>query len=485
MAEPIVSRVLNDVQRHALIAPGDTVVVAVSGGADSLCLLYVLHALMPRLACHLHVAHLDHALRPASADDAAFVAARSAALGLRCTVERRDVATLGRERRLSVETAARTARYAFLRTVAAELGATTIATGHTLDDQAETLLLRLARGSGLNGLAGMRPRRDDVIRPLLEISHAETSAYCAALGLQPRDDESNHSPAHDRNRVRHEALPRLAAIQPAATANIARAARLLAADLALVERLAGRALDDAVTRRDGDRITLSVARWSTAEPELRPHMLRLLLIRLLGQAEGFDERHYALIRDALDPWTRDAALTLPKGIVLRRHDDVAVLGAPAAPLPPLDDATLPVPGAVVTAAGTLRAERACAPSDWSTVPASVAYLDAAAAGAALQVRAWRRGDRLWPLGCAGTRKVQDIFVDAKIPRALRQRIPIVTGARGIAWIAGLCSGEAYRVAPGTAAVRVIWSPDCPDLSEQAGHGATRQPHAAKPLARAG
>lgn len=456
MFDDVLRRVHAYILQHTLIAPGDTVIVAVSGGADSVCLLALLHALAPQLECRLHVAHLDHALRAASKADAASVATHAAALGLPCTLERRDVRALARERRLSLETAARAARYDFLRAVAAKEGATCIATGHTRDDQAETLLLHLARGSGLAGLAGMTPRRDGLIRPLLEISHAETLACCAALGLTPREDASNRSPAHRRNRLRHEVLPLLESIQPAAGANLARAARLLAVDLALIERLAARALARAVVESDGARVTLSVREWAQAPPELRPHVLRQLLSRLRGSAEGFDERAYERMLGALAPDASETRLSLPKRLVLERRGALAVLGPVPAPLAPLGCYQLPVPGAVETEAGRLRAEMATALRVWTDVPAHVAYLDPAACGAALLVRAWRPGDRLRPLGLGGTRKVQDIFVDRKIPRTMRRRVPIVEGTRGIAWVAGLCVSDEYRVETGAPARRLTW-----------------------------
>ncbi len=460
----IVARVRAYILRHELCAAGDMVVAAVSGGADSLCLLYILHELAPLLGLRLHVAHLDHALRPGSAGDTLFVAAQARALGLPYTVDRLDVGAMARHERLSVETAARTARYLFLRAVAAAEGARVITTGHTRDDQAETVLMHLARGSGLNGVAGMAPRRDDIARPLLEISHAEALAYCAAEGLAPREDESNRSAEYRRNGVRHAVLPRLDELYPGASANIARAARLLADDLTLIERLGRRALDDAILSTDVARVELSALYWNNAEPELRPHMLRLLLDQLLGDAAGFDERTYTLMLAACAPHAPDTTLTLPKVLTLVRRGDTVTLGRPEpTPPPPLQDAVLPIPGQVATEVGLLRADRATAPHDWSSTPPDVAYLDPVAAGSTLTVRAWRPGDRVRPLGMAGTRKVQDLFVDRKVPRARRRRIPIVEGTRGIAWVAGLCIGEEYRVAGGAEAVRLTWEFDTPSI----------------------
>jgi len=454
--DALIARVRSYIAQHNLIAPGDTVVAAVSGGADSLCLLHILKALTPTLGYRLHVAHVDHALRNSSAADAVFVTSLAAEWGLPWTMERRDIGALARLGGVSIETAARAARYEVLRAAARAVGAAGIATGHTRDDQAETLLLHLARGSGLNGLAGMRPRRGDVIRPLLEIDRAETVAYCAAVGLDPRDDESNLSPAHARNRLRHDVLPRLADVQPGAGRNIARAARLLADDLTLIERLARRALARAVLRQDPARVTFSAARWAEIDPELRPHALRLLLSDLQGgHADGFDERAYASMLRALEPGG-SPALTLPKGLVVTRQGDKVVLGRPITPLAPLGTYTLDVSDAVRTEAGVVRAELAVAPTRWSSVPSNVAYLHPNVAGTRLVVRAWRPGDRMRPLGMEGTRKVQDIFTDRKAPRHARARTPIVEGPRGIAWVAGLCTGEAYRAEPARLAVKLVW-----------------------------
>ncbi len=493
----LASRVGSYIERHALIVPGDTVVVAVSGGADSLCLLYLLHALAPALGCRLHVAHLDHALRPDSAADATFVAEHAAALGLPCATRRQDVASLARQRRLSPEHAGRLARYAFLREVAIEVAAAVaapvdppriapIATGHTRDDQAETLLLNLARGSGLAGAAGMLPGRAGIVRPLLEVTRAETEAYCKARGLAPREDESNRSPCYARNRLRQEVLPLLEAVQPSARANLAHAARRLAGDLALIERLAASALNRAMTVQPGVpvqpdvasesgvcvdssaapddfpsplAVRLSVGGWAAAEPELRPHMLRLLLRRVLGHAEGFGEREYTAMLRALAPDAPPMTLTLPKGLVLTRHGAEAALGPPSSPVAALGAYRLPIPGRVRTPAGVVRAEYAPAPADWRGVPSHEAYLDRAAAGTELVVRGRRPGDRVQPLGLGGTRKVHDVLIDRKVPWTQRDHIPIVDGPRGIAWVAGVCIGEPYRV-QGAAdpAVRLTWEP---------------------------
>jgi tRNA(Ile)-lysidine synthase len=457
MINEIEGRVRAFVREHRLLARGEGVVVAVSGGADSLCLLYVLAALRADFDLLIHVAHLDHRLRPESALDAAFVVAEAARLNLTCTIGRRDVPALVRERRLSVESAARLARYAFLREVAAAQSAAAIATGHTRDDQAETVLFHLIRGSGLSGLAGMRPRSGDIIRPLLALGRHETEAYCAARELVPRRDPSNLAPDYTRNRLRHQALPLLDTIQPAAAANIAAAARRLLSDLQYIERCAATALAAALDSEDPGCMRLDAARWREADAALWPHMLRLALVRLLGSAEGFGERHYRAIGAALASDGPAMRLDLPRGLTFGREAGSAILTtATIQASAPLGERTLPVPGSVVTPYGTLTAELATAPSTWREVPPTTAYLDPLAAGSPLCVRAWWPGDRMQPLGSGGTRKVQDILVDRKVPRPQRHRLALVEGRRGLAWIAGVCTAEPYRARPGEEAVRLTW-----------------------------
>ena len=233
-------------QRYRLFNPGETVVVGVSGGPDSLCLLHLLRRLAPELRLWLHVAHLHHGLRGAEADaDAAFVAELADCWGLPCTVGRIDVAALAREAGLSLEEAARQARYRFLAEVAEAGGASTLSVGHNADDQAETVLMHFLRGSGAAGLRGMLPRTplDDyrlfpaedgdlgdslslsgprvavsprlhLVRPLLAIPRTDIESYCAEYRLAPRFDRSNEDTTFFRNRLRHELLPILAAVAP-------------------------------------------------------------------------------------------------------------------------------------------------------------------------------------------------------------------------------------------------------------------------------
>jgi tRNA(Ile)-lysidine synthase len=218
-------------------APGDGVAVAVSGGADSLALLHALRVLAGPRDWRLAVLTVDHGLRPGSAADAAFVADHAKALGLPARVLTLTPADLEAHRPAGPEAAARAARYAALWPAADALGCRWLATGHTLDDQAETVLLQLLRGAGLDGLAGMSVRSGRLLRPLLDVRRAQTRACCAAAGLPWREDPSNATDTPLRNRVRHHLLPLLEDLRPGATTTLARTATLAADERAWLDPL--------------------------------------------------------------------------------------------------------------------------------------------------------------------------------------------------------------------------------------------------------
>ncbi|HVR88635.1 MAG TPA: tRNA lysidine(34) synthetase TilS [Candidatus Limnocylindria bacterium] len=407
--------VLRFAHEHDLLRPGP-LLVAVSGGTDSTALLLLLTDLAPKLGLVLHVAHFDHRTRPrAAAADAAFVASLADRCGAPIRIGRAD-------RAAKSEDDGRELRYAFLRRAARETGALAIATGHTRDDQAETVLLHAVRGSGLAGIAGMRPRRDDIVRPLLGIGRAETALICHEAGVAPREDPTNASLAFARNRVRHRVLPELERINPEARAALARLADAAAAVSAATRARAERALDGA---RSGAGIALD-----RLPPEVRDDALAIAWERHSGRPLN------ARQRKALGHLARDragsAALDLPGGRV-RREYALIRFDAPA-PAAGADIARLIVGQPVEWSGWTIML------SDAPQAPADMPLQAPAPAAGALLVRSRRPGDRLAdPLRM----KVQDLFTDAKVPARLRPTHPLVTTETGeVWWVVGL--KHAYR-----------------------------------------
>ena len=255
---PLIDRVLRTLQRRLRVPRGTPVVAAVSGGADSVALAWLLADLSARGALALRgLAYFSHGLRgPDDTVDEAFVTALAARIGVPVRVGRGDVAKLAADRRESIEAAGRRARYEFLSAAAADLGAECIATGHSVEDQAETVLLRLLRGASLRGLSGIRGRRGAIIRPLIECRRAELRAYLAARGERHREDPSNADVRFARNRVRHELLPVIDRLAKGGIEALARTALLAADDEALLTRAAASTAQRIVIAEAADRNTL-------------------------------------------------------------------------------------------------------------------------------------------------------------------------------------------------------------------------------------
>lgn len=426
-------------REHALLRPGP-LLVAVSGGTDSTALLLILHDLVDEHGLVLHVAHFDHRARPrASAVDAQYVADLAARCGAAVRVGRAAAKPASEE-------AARTARYDFLRRAAAELGATAIATGHTRDDQAETVLLHAARGSGLAGIAAMRPSRDGIVRPLLAIGREHTVAVCAAAGVTPREDPSNRSLRFARNRVRHKVLPELAKLNPRAAEALARLASSAAEATDALRAVAERATDDAFedpTAGGGGSIDLDRL---GPDATVREEALALLWQRATGRT--LSARSRAAL--AAEAGRRDgsASLDLPGGRALREYARLRLLPrvVPRARSAAAELA-LEAERPVRWGGWTLLLTRgdATAPSDPADLPAEhVRDPDREMHSAVaprppegLRVRARRPGDRM----AGDTRaKVQDVLTDAKVPAAGRDALPLVVGASGeVWWIPGVTS----------------------------------------------
>jgi tRNA(Ile)-lysidine synthase len=398
----LADRVGREVGRQAVFLPGERVLAAVSGGPDSLALLAILRELVPRLGLHLAVAHFDHGWRADSAEDARFTAAVARDWGLSCLL---GGAPEPVDQVDQSEDAARRARYAFLRRAARETGSAVIALGHTRDDQVETLLLHLLRGSGSHGLSAMRPRSGDLARPLLGVSRAEIEVYLRQQGLEPRRDPSNADLRYRRNRLRRLVIPALDAFDPAARRLLARAAEILAEEDRLLEDEAAR-LDPGVL--DDSRALRSI-----------PVALQRRLLRRLHPELSFAQ------------------------IESLRARPVGAQRARASTPSEATPGSLPAPGRALSAEPC-----GCDPSSFrARDPAG--HVDGDTLALPLEITTRRPGDRIQPLGFPHSKLLQDVLVDAHVPRHLRHSLPIVRDQRGIVWIPGVTVAEGHRVTPVT------------------------------------
>ncbi len=413
---------------RALVPPGSTVLCAVSGGADSMCLLDLLCRLGDvKVVC----AHFDHAIRPDSAEDALFVQRYCGERGIPFVCRREDVPAYAREKGLSLETAARERRYAFLREAAERVSADRIATAHTLSDNAETVLFRLARGTGLRGLTGIPRERDGVVRPLLDVSRAEVERYLAARGIPWREDPSNREDGAARNRVRHHVLPALESVHGGAEKNIARSIELLREDEAFLSSLA----EDWLRSR-GEALP---AAELAALP--RPVACRVLS-RWIGG--GLSAEHAAAVLDLCRSGP-SALLRLPEGTV-RREYGLLLRGEPDGPA--FQDTELPEDGTVRAGPFEIRCSAAPAPEEIQNSFNSFAFSCDIIRGILL-VTPRREGDRIVLTGRAGERRLKKLFSDAKIPRAARGGIPVIRCGDRVLAVYGFGQAEGTLPAPGT------------------------------------
>jgi tRNA(Ile)-lysidine synthase len=422
------------VRAEGLLAPGRATVVLLSGGRDSVCLLDLAVRIAGREA--VTALHVDYGLRPASGDDAAHCAALCEHLGVPLALRRAGPPEGNRQ------AWSRALRYAAAEELAGPRDAL-IAAGHTASDQVETVLYRLAASPGRRALLGMAARDGRLVRPLLALGRDETAAYCAERGLGWREDATNASAAYARNRVRHGLVEALRDVHPGAEANVLRTLATLRDEAAVLDAAVAAALAE-----------LGEAPEQAALAALPPALARLALQSLADDASGgapaVGSRMEELL--ALGGGRGSAALDLGGGLrAVAEYGRLRFEPAGAAPAP-TGAAALPVPGVAGWAGGELTCERGpdLAPGDGT--------LDAAAlARGALEVRAWRPGDRMRPLGLGGSRTLQDLFGDRKVPRARRARWPVVTCGGEIAWIPGVATGERYAIGPATRdRVRLSW-----------------------------
>lgn len=432
-----VSRIISEQQ---LFAPGDTIIVALSGGADSCALLDILHQLSATTATKLVAAHLNHRLRGTESDaDERFCRELAQRYALPFECRRLDVAECARQQGLNLEDAGRRARITFLNEVRVTWQATVIALAHHADDQAETVLMRLLRGSGSNGLSGMSFRSShNRIRPLLTSTRSEIEAYLRSRKLEYREDSSNRDTAFLRNRIRHELLPILAQYNPAIRERLVTTAALLADENELLEYQA-RTLSVQACSVTDDGIVCSLSYLSETPAALRRRIFRQALTALTGDGEHIAQCHILALEQLAESSRPNARLNLPRGITaLREYGKLRFQKSPpkTADLP--EEFEISGLGHYDLFDGcNLTICMAGDPLPPFSAHSNSVLLDCDKAPFPWRVRTFRPGDRIQPLGMTGSKKLKDLFIDTKIPLNERKRIPLVFSEETLIWACGL------------------------------------------------
>ena len=410
-------------RESGLIRSGEPLIVLISGGADSVCLLDV----AVRLGARASALHVNYGLRPGADGDEDHCRRLCARLEVPLAVERAELTGRG-----NLQAEARDVRYAHAERLARQAEAD-YATAHTASDQAETVLYRLATSPGRRALLGMPARRGRHVRPLLRATSRDTRTYCEARGLEWRDDPSNEDPRFARSRIRHEVLPVLHDLNPAAERAIAETSALLQDEAAVLDRV----VDDALEELGAAAVSLADLR------EREPGLARLAVRRLAEAALP----GAALSSDDVDAILRlgvaGGTATLDLGSGLRAVAEYGVLRFsrdPEAGAP--EPVTLRIPGTARFGEWEVVARTGAGPQEDSIEVEAV--VSSEALGGTVLVRSWRPGDRMRPAGLGGTKSLQDLFTDRKVPRSLRRSLPVIEAGGEIVWVAGVAVADRFR-----------------------------------------
>lgn len=447
----MVEQVAATIKKHQLVTRDSVVVVAVSGGADSVCLLHVLKTISGTLLpFSLVVAHVDHMLRPESARDAEFVTSLCRQWQIPCKTTRIDVAALALESGGGLEEAGRDARRQFLHHVAEESSSATVALAHHCDDQAETFLMRAVRGCGVSGLAAMRWKNDVFIRPLLGVGRHEIEQYLLERGLDWVEDESNKDLRFQRNRVRHQVLPQLKLCNDQAATHLAELAERVALEESYWQGQLGQWFAVHVVDDEGG-LRLPIAALNECHPALRDRLLREGLRIVRGSLRGIASQHVKMVVDGLCLVQPQWQLDLPGAWVARRYQWLVLRQAA-----PLCRKLVPVvvdgPGRYCLGDGrTLHVEER--PSSPVGSPWQVAF-DAERVVWPLTVRGFLAGDRLDLAGLNGRKKVKELFLEQRWSHEQRCCAVVVEAEGCVVWVAGLRRGRQYSVTAETK--QVLW-----------------------------
>ena len=455
----MLDKVRNTIKTFGMLNSGDTVVIGVSGGIDSVVLLHILVKLSEEYKLSIIIAHLNHGLRGKESDrDEVFVKRLAKKMGVKFTNKRIDINSLLKKGD-SLQDVAREVRYAFFEDVAKRYAADKIATGHNLDDQAETMVIRFLRGAGLNGLSGILPRRGKYIRPLLDVSREEIEEYADKNRLKFVRDSSNKSTKYLRNKIRLKLMPALEHYNPRLKNDMARLAHIIAKDEEYLEDKAKDSYKNCVKERGTSALSFYLKKLIGLHDAIKARIFFVAVEELLGTSKGFYSYH---VQDFLKSLTNNApnvSINLPHNLTLYKEYDVVTIekgqgssasgGAKGQGV--LFEKVLKINGktAVIADSGLriteFRTELLTTSDLRPPTSSNVAYFDYDKLKMPLIVRNFRPGDRMVPSGMRGHKKVKELFQGKKIARRRRGLIPIIVSGDEIIWVAGIRQAEHGKI----------------------------------------
>ncbi|SHK59001.1 tRNA lysidine(34) synthetase TilS [Tepidibacter formicigenes] len=448
----IVNKVRDTIKKHNLLSDGDKVILGLSGGPDSVCLLHILNYLKDEFNIKLYAAHLNHKIRGIEAQkDAMYVAKICDVMGVVCFIRAIDVPKYCEENNLSLEEGARILRYNMFFEIKEKINANKIAIAHNINDQAETVLMRIMRGTGLQGLKGIEYKRTDgIIRPLLDVPREEIEKYCEENNLNPRIDYTNLQDIYTRNKIRLKLIPYMKEnFNPNLKESIARMANLLREDSDYIEEQANKVFYEVCEKKSENMLVLDIEEFLKVHKALKNRIIRKSINFILGNIKGIDQKHIQDVFNLIFENKSDIRIDLPKGLmVYKKKNKIIFTNEELIEGKISYNYKLPKSGYIkikelnaIVESKILSIEEV----DNLKYDEYTKFFDADKIYGNLLIRSRRNGDKIKILGLGGNKKIKDLFIDLKIPKESRDKIPILSDEKGIIWVMGYRMSEDYKI----------------------------------------
>ncbi|HHV59480.1 MAG TPA: tRNA lysidine(34) synthetase TilS [Clostridiaceae bacterium] len=460
----VVETVERTIEKHGLILPGQKVIVGISGGPDSVCLLHVLKTLSSKLNITLHAVHVNHMLRgDESLKDEEFVVEFCSRMDVPLTVKRIDINEASKNAGVSLEVAGRHARYGEMEKAADEHDAQAIAVAHNMNDQAETVLMNIIRGTGLHGLKGIPYRRGRVVRPLLDVRRNEIEEYCVENKLNPRIDSSNLTDVYTRNKVRLKIIPEIDnTFGVDIIFTLQKMAQIVREDNDFIEDFSLKLFSECLRVKNGERVVLDIPKLEEYHKAIQRRIIRIGIRELKGDVRDVGIDHVEDVINLALAGSTGSVLHLPNGIRAEKSYDSIVLYIenPARGIKFCHQVEIPGVTYINNGSGILKAEilrdvtciQKLKPDSQTSLKQLFDY-DKINGG--IYIRTRENGDLFKAFKSPGTKKLKDYFIDKKIPREVRDRIPLIASGNEIIWVIGQRISDKFKVSENTKNILVL------------------------------
>ncbi len=448
----IINKVRETIKKHNLVNYGDKIILGVSGGPDSICMLHILNYLKDEFNIKIYAAHLNHKIRGIEAQkDAMYVAKICDIMRVPCFIRAIDVPAYCKEKGVSVEEGARILRYNMFFEIKDKISADKIAIAQNINDQSETVIMRMMRGTGLQGLKGIQYKREDgIIRPLLDIDRQDIEKYCEQNNLNPRIDQTNLEEIYTRNKIRLKLIPYMVEnFNPNLKESIARMTNVLKDDSDFIMEQSNKAFDDVCSKISENMISVDVDKFMNTHKALKNRIIRKSIDYILGNIKGIDQKHIEDVNDLIDSDKNNVRIDLPKGIlVYKKNGSILFTDEEIIEEKISYDYSIPKSGYIkIKESNTIVESKILSIDEYekSSSDKYVKFFDADKIKGSLHIRNRRNGDKIKLLGLGGSKKIKDLLIDLKIPKEQRDLIPILSDEKGIIWVIGHRMSENYKI----------------------------------------